>query len=189
MSNDSESALGRWSRRKTEARRDKALPAAAPAEVDTTPVDSTPEPDEQAVSVEAAPALPDVADLSADSDYTPFLADGVPAALTRAALRKLWLSDPVFANLDGLNDYDEDFNVIDKVISLVDAKPKISRGMADDDPEVAPDSTETPVAEAVEEDEAAEAAKELATAPDIDDEIVGDESAPDDADDQDHDKA
>ncbi|PPR18003.1 MAG: hypothetical protein CFH37_00770 [Alphaproteobacteria bacterium MarineAlpha9_Bin7] len=48
-------------------------------------------------------------DLTADSDFTPFLQTGVPSALKRAALRKLWSSDPVLANVDGLNDYDEDF--------------------------------------------------------------------------------
>ena len=30
----------------------------------------------------------------------------MPEHLKQAALRKLWLSNPVFANLDGLNDYD-----------------------------------------------------------------------------------
>jgi hypothetical protein len=38
--------------------------------------------------------------------------------VTRAALRKLWTSDPVLANLDGLNHYDDDYNVIDRAISL-----------------------------------------------------------------------
>ena len=33
----------------------------------------------------------------------------VPEALRKRALRKLWLSDPILANVDGLNDYDEDF--------------------------------------------------------------------------------
>ena len=64
--------------------------------------------------------LTPIEELEADSDYTGFLGQGVPAALTKAALRKLWLSDPVFANLDGLNDYDLDYNVIDKILNLAD---------------------------------------------------------------------
>lgn len=44
--------------------------------------------------------------------------------MTRAALRKLWLSDPVFANLDGLNDYDEDFNVVDTLLSALESAKK-----------------------------------------------------------------
>ena len=35
-------------------------------------------------------------------------------ALRRLALRRLWRSDPVLANLDGLNDYDEDFAALHK---------------------------------------------------------------------------
>jgi hypothetical protein len=44
-------------------------------------------------------------------------------------LRKLWLSDPIFANLDGLNDYDENFNLIDKIIAAADTNYKVGRGM------------------------------------------------------------
>ena len=32
--------------------------------------------------------------------------EGVPEFLKKQALRKLWLSSPILANLDGLNDYD-----------------------------------------------------------------------------------
>ena len=43
------------------------------------------------------------------SDYTQFLKKGVPEAVRRRALRMLWGSNPILANIDGLNDYDEDF--------------------------------------------------------------------------------
>ena len=56
-----------------------------------------------------ARALPSIETLGKDSDYTPFMRPDVPDALRNAALRKLWQSDPVFANLDGLVDYGEDF--------------------------------------------------------------------------------
>lgn len=74
-----------------------------------------------------AAGLPAPEDLNADSDYTGFLAQGVPEALTKAALRKLWLSNPLFANLDGLNDYDEDFNVIDRVLDLAGAGKNVEK--------------------------------------------------------------
>ena len=35
----------------------------------------------------------------------------VPEHLKKRALRKLWLSNPIFANLDGMNEYDEDFTL------------------------------------------------------------------------------
>lgn len=58
------------------------------------------------------PPLPDVATLGPGSDYRPFLDRRVAPEVRRLALRKLWRSDPRFANLDGLNDYDEDFGAL-----------------------------------------------------------------------------
>ena len=121
MDNADESLLLRWSRRKQAARQQKAAEPAMDVE---RPADPTPEPVQadaqesmQAAAVqdegaaEPAPAvdveaLPDVETLTYESDFTTFLRDGVPERLKQAALRKLWLSNPVFANLDGLNDYD-----------------------------------------------------------------------------------
>ncbi len=47
--------------------------------------------------------------LNYKSDYTRFMKAGVPEAVRRRALRMLWRSNPILANIDGLNDYDEDF--------------------------------------------------------------------------------
>lgn len=47
--------------------------------------------------------------LNYDSDYTRFMKSGVPEAVRKRALRMLWGSNPILANIDGLNDYDEDF--------------------------------------------------------------------------------
>ena len=44
-----------------------------------------------------------------DTDFARLLRDDVPDDLRNAALRKLWESDETLANLDGLNDYDENF--------------------------------------------------------------------------------
>ena len=65
--------------------------------------------EEEAAYVET---LPPVEDLTADSDFAAFLDKRVPEFIRRRALRKLWLSDPAFGFLDGMNDYDEDFSVI-----------------------------------------------------------------------------
>ncbi len=73
-------------------------------------------------------ALPPIESLNADSDFTPFLDRAVPAELRRMALRKLWLSDPVFANLDGLNDYDDDFRTLG-VGKLVRTAYEVGKGM------------------------------------------------------------
>jgi hypothetical protein len=64
--------------------------------------------------------LPPVESLTKDSDFKAFLADGVPEELKRAALRKLWRSDPIFSIIDGLDDYDEDFRIVEKMLATAD---------------------------------------------------------------------
>ncbi len=56
----------------------------------------------------------------------------VPEALRRAALRKLWKSDPILANLDGLNDYDEDYNLVDTAITAAQTAYKVGKGYLDE---------------------------------------------------------
>ena len=55
--------------------------------------------------------LPDPETLTVGDDFTAFLSKAVPEHLRRVALRRLWGSNPVLANLDGLVDYDEDFTL------------------------------------------------------------------------------
>lgn len=53
--------------------------------------------------------LPDPDTLKAGDDFSAFMAKSVPTRLRNRALRKLWVSNPVLANLDDLVDYAEDF--------------------------------------------------------------------------------
>ncbi len=71
---------------------------------------------------DAAKDLPPIDGLDKDSDYTPFLGDGVPEKLARAAMRKLWRSDPIFAFRDGLDDYDDDYTIIETIAKAVTSK-------------------------------------------------------------------
>jgi hypothetical protein len=130
---EAKSPLSRWSERKLAARRGEALdePAAEAPSVETSPPVEAASPAEPATESEA-PALPAIDELDFQSDYTAFLTKNVPEALRRAALRKLWASDPVLANLDGLNDYDEDFNVVDQVISLAQSGYQPGLGYLDE---------------------------------------------------------
>lgn len=134
----------RWSRLKGERRSeappvDDAENAVAAADGGAPPEEPQTAPDEDALA-----DLPDIESLDKDSDYTVFMRDGVPEALRQKALRKLWLSDPVLANLDGLNDYDDDFAAILKegaayMQRLVDAGERLTRPGADDGPDPEPD--------------------------------------------------
>jgi hypothetical protein len=137
--------LSRWAERKAAARRGEAVPEPADearpdAEVPPIPQNAHgsgvgPEqarPPDATAADDDTPALPSIDELNADSDYTVFLKEKVPEQLRRAALRKLWTSDPVLANLDGLNDYDENYNLTTTVIGVVQSAWQAGRGYADE---------------------------------------------------------
>ena len=136
MDDRKESALSRWSRLKRESpaskntatEKDDATAAAAQAEVVPTPMtvgeaepivasavrtetNDAPQPTDDGASAEIE-KLPDIETLTYQSNFAAFLSKSVPAALQRRALAKLWRSDPVLANLDGLNDYEDDYRFI-----------------------------------------------------------------------------
>jgi len=153
MAGEGEGFLRRWSRLKQEGEEaDPEAPEAAPSRL---PAGAEAD---QGDAVEEASAqeleLPDIESLDKDSDYTAFLREGVPDALRRMALRKLWLSDPVLANLDGLNDYDEDFAALfqaasDAAQKVSDAAKKLTDGDEEEGQEevAAIEHAETPEAE------------------------------------------
>jgi Protein of unknown function (DUF3306) len=55
-------------------------------------------------------SLPSLESISADSDIGAFLQSGVPAELTRAALRRVWASDPAIRDFIGVAENQWDFN-------------------------------------------------------------------------------
>jgi hypothetical protein len=55
-------------------------------------------------------SLPPIESIGAGSDIRPFLAAGVPADLTRAALRRAWSADPAIREFIGLSENSWDFN-------------------------------------------------------------------------------
>jgi len=100
--------------------------------------------------------------LTYESDFTRFMKAGVPEAIRRRALRQLWLSDPVLANLDGLNDYDEDFTDAKLVVEFLQTSHKVGQGYLTDEEMAAQrgdgedgdvDAAEREVAEAAVEDD------------------------------------
>jgi hypothetical protein len=111
MSND-ENFLARWSRRKRDATRnsrDRPKPADADggAPSDAAAVLS---PLSESQPLFDPTSLPPIESLGAGSDIRAFLAAGVPAALTRAALRRVWSADPAIRDFIGLSENSWDFN-------------------------------------------------------------------------------
>jgi hypothetical protein len=54
--------------------------------------------------------LPSIESITAETDIRPFLAAGVPAQLTQAALRKLWVADPKIRDFIEIAENQFDFN-------------------------------------------------------------------------------
>lgn len=168
MTGDDEGPLARWSRRKQAAR----VPEAAP---------SPPEPEAPPAIVEETlppETLPSLDDLAVGSDLAAFLRKGVPEALKRAALRKMWSLDPAIRDHIGLSENAWDFNDPASIpgfgpTAKVLVKPDfLSRGHLKPDrpkpaepppPEAPPPEPEPPEPEA--EEEVAEAAEGKPTDP------------------------
>ncbi|MEF2549790.1 DUF3306 domain-containing protein [Aurantimonas sp. A2-1-M11] len=105
---DGDNFLSRWSRRKRDVEAAEAAETQLPEAAEIDPEALAREAEELEQNRIAAEAV-DIDSMKAGDDFGLFLKRGVPDLLRRKALRKLWRSNPVFANLDGLNDYDEDF--------------------------------------------------------------------------------
>lgn len=116
-----ENFIARWSRRKAEATTEHAEPAAAPADETVAPDDQAhgaPAPVKQSESAPPAidPAtLPPIESIMAGTDISVFLRAGVPAELTRAALRRAWATDPNIRDFIGLSENSWDFTANDGV--------------------------------------------------------------------------
>jgi hypothetical protein len=96
-----EEFLQRWSRRKREAA--VVPPDDVPAETPAC------QPEGKAEAVFDPASLPPIDSITALSDITAFLRAGVPAELTRAALRRVWTADPAIRDFVGLAENAWDF--------------------------------------------------------------------------------
>jgi len=144
-----ETFLKRWSRRKnlddvdqesiTSLELEPALDESAQNEkneIDNEIISAENEAEEKEMikNREAAEAI-DLEALSYDSDFQPFMKKGVPQLLKNIAMRKLWTSNPLLANVDGLNDYDENF--ADPALNYFKSNWKVGRGfLTDEDDEI-----------------------------------------------------
>ena len=156
MAGKPEAFFSRWLRLKQEAEPDRPIePSIAAAAVPADDISEKAAPSEAEVE-EVVAALPDIDSLTADSDFAAFLDERVPEALRQKALRRLWRLNPLLANVDGLNDYDDDFTDAATVVEGLKTIYQVGRGMVGEEPP--PDNTQ--------EQEAVEAEAPAATLPD-----------------------
>lgn len=73
--------------------------------------------------------LPDPDDMQIGDDFTAFMSKAVPDHIRRRALRTLWRSNPVLANVDMLVDYGEDFTDKAMVVENLQTAYQIGKGM------------------------------------------------------------
>jgi hypothetical protein len=105
------SFLARWARRKRAAATDaRDQPKPKDAENGALSEDAAASLSPETPSLVDPASLPPIETIGAASDIQPFLAAGVPADLTRAALRRAWSADPAIRDFVGLSENSWDFN-------------------------------------------------------------------------------
>lgn len=156
MSDDS--FLNRWSRKKlTEPVVEEV--AAVSQEPEAEPEEDKPD----AVLLEEA-GLPDPDEASEDADFSAYLKAKLPERIKERAMRRLWRSNPVLANLDGLCDYNDDFTDAALVVDDLKTVYQVGKGMVtaflepdeEDDAEDAAEDEIAPLAEAEDQERSEE---------------------------------
>lgn len=100
-----EQFLKRWSRRKQEAKTAEPAPPTPVAETNSLPS----EPETASEPEIDLSKLPPLDSITAATDITEFLRKGIPAELSRAALRRAWAADPAIRDFVGLAENAWDF--------------------------------------------------------------------------------
>lgn len=132
MSEEDDGLFSRWSRRKRlVAEENRSAGSTEPTE--TTLDEPEPESEEDEAVLLERFGLPVPESLKTGDDFTVFMQAGVPGFLRKRALRVLWRSNPVLANLDGLNDYDADFRSPELTGKVLATGYKIGRGFLKDE--------------------------------------------------------
>jgi len=122
------SARDFWSRRRAAVEAEAATEARAVAEVEVAEREAALA-DRDEAELLAELDLPDPDTLGAGDDFKAFLSDAVPARLKARALRRLWLTNPVLANVDGLLDYGEDFTDAAMAVENIQTAYQVGKGM------------------------------------------------------------
>ena len=125
---DKEGKLSRWAARKRAVQSGDILDdAVEPSQVETVEEKLEAKAKELEANRLAAEAV-DLENISQETDFKLFLKEGVPVLLRKKALSVLWRSNPVLANLDGLNDYDENFADPSLIMDKFDSAYQAGKG-------------------------------------------------------------
>jgi len=121
-----------WSRRKADVKAEAAAEAREQADAIEARARASALAAEQEKSDEELLAeleLPAPESLAQGDDFSAFMDRAVPERLRRRALRHLWRSNPVLANVDGLVDYGEDFSGSANVVENLKTAYQVGKGL------------------------------------------------------------
>ena len=111
MSDESETFLSRWSKRKAQAR-SGATGAEPASEAELSQDPGARDTQEEEIPLED---LPPIESIDASTDLSPWLRKRVPDAWRQAALKRVWASDPAISQFIGLAENSWDWNAPDGV--------------------------------------------------------------------------
>ena len=117
-----------WARRRAGVAAEAEAEAVALQEKDVAEAQAALE-EQSDEEILAALDLPDPETLKKGDDFSVFMAKAVPDRIRRKALRTLWRSNPVLANVDMLVDYGEDFTDSATVIENLQTTYQVGKGM------------------------------------------------------------
>jgi Protein of unknown function (DUF3306) len=158
--------FSRWSRQKREGDKPESKrtsPTAKPPTVGEAEIDPT--------------TLPKIEDLTAESDISCFLRKGVPEALQKLALRRMWALDPEIRNFVEVAENQFDFHAAGGIYGLFEELPAgsdMSIWLAQATQSVAREAPKDPA-----EDAPVENSKKLAAAQQAAPEVAGEDGAGD----------
>lgn len=121
-----------WSRRRAAVAAEDAVSARDASEAATIAARAEVEVEAEEKSdatILAELGLTDPDEMKSGDDFKAFLQDAVPERLRRRALRALWRSNPVLANVDNLVDYGEDFTDSATVVENLQTAYQVGKGM------------------------------------------------------------
>lgn len=152
-----------WSRRKAQvqAEQEAEARAALAAEEAAREQELAEKPDAEILE---ELGLPDPDTLEPGADFRSFMQKAVPDRIRRRALRRLWVSNPALANLDGLIDYGEDFTDSATVLETLQTAYQVGKGMMAHVEELARQADEKTAA-AAKSDDSDEATDDITPAP------------------------
>jgi len=122
------SAQNFWSRRRAAVEAEEAQEARALREAEAQARDAELA-ERSDADLLAELDLPDPDTLGPGDDFKAFLTEAVPARLKTRALRRLWITNPVLANVDGLIDYGEDFTDAAMAVENIQTAYQVGKGM------------------------------------------------------------